>query len=359
MLDELLVGVDCSIRDVMVRIDRSGKGIVLVVDDERRLLDTITDGDIRRAILAGVDMDTAVDRLLTHKTEVVQREGLRRPSPLTAPAGAAPAELLQTMSQYGLLHIPLLDGGGRVTEVVFLSDLAKKEDLPVHAVIMAGGLGARLRPLTDTLPKPMLPVSGRPLLERIMDQLRAAGIRNVSVATYYLKEAIAKHFGSGQSFGVAISYLEEDEPFGTAGALGLLEAWQEPLLVINGDILTRVDFASMLDFHREHAAAMTVGVRQYDFDVPYGIVETAGNNVIRVVEKPQFRHFINAGIYLLDPAVRPYIPRRERLEMPDLINRLAADQRRVVSFPIFEYWLDIGRIEDYERGMRDAKEWVP
>jgi NDP-sugar pyrophosphorylase family protein len=203
----------------------------------------------------------------------------------------------------------------------------------------------------------MLPVSGRPLLERIMGQLRDAGIRHVSIATYYMKDTIAEYFGAGAAMGLSINYVEEDEPSGTAGALGRLEPWAEPLLVINGDILTRLDFAAMLEFHREHDAAMTVGVRQYDLNVPYGVVESNDHRVVRVVEKPQYRYFINAGVYLLGPEVRRYIPTGQRCEMPDLINRLADGGLSVVSFPIFEYWLDIGRIEDYERGRQDAEGW--
>lgn len=358
-LADVSVPPGCTIRDVMVCIDRNAKGVALVIDDERRLVNLITDGDARRAILAGVDLDSPVEQLLAQKAAIAQRERLRRPSPLTATVGTPEPELLRLMHEHHVSHLPLLDEAGHVVDVVFLSDLVKPRELHVRAVVMAGGMGVRLRPLTNTVPKPMLPVSGQPLLERIIGQLRQAGIRRLSVATCYLKEAIEQHFGSGQSFGMAINYLREDEPFGTAGALGLLDAWDEPLLVINGDILTRVDFGAMLDFHREHAAVMTVGVTQYDFDVPYGIVDTEGHEVRRIAEKPHFRHFINAGIYLLGPGVRPYIRPGERCEMPDLINRLLADRLHVVSFPIFEYWLDIGHLEDYERGQRDAQSWPP
>jgi len=357
-LADLCVRRDHSIRDVMVCIDRSGKGVALVVDGEQRLVDLITDGDLRRAILSGIDLGAGVEQVLAHKRLAAQQEQPARPYPVTAGVGTSRDELLHLMQQYGLRHIPLLDDAGRPVEVVFLSDLAAPREGPTQAVVMAGGLGVRLRPLTDKLPKPMLQVSGQPLLERIIEQLRRAGIRRVSVATYYMKDLIAKHFGSGEDFGLSISYLEEDEPFGTAGALGLLAPWGEPLLVINGDILTRLDFEAMLDFHREHDAVMTVGVRQYDLNVPYGVVETDENKVVRVVEKPQYRYFINAGIYLLSPEVRRHIPTGQRDEMPDLINRLVGEGLRVVSFPIFEYWLDIGRVEDYERGQRDAEGWT-
>ena len=355
-IEDLFVRPEGSLRDIMWCIDRSAKGVALVVDD-RRLLDVITDGDVRRAILAGAGPDSPVEHVVAQKRRIAGQEGLTRPDPFTAPAGTPRADLLRYMHQYGLRHIPLLDGAGRVVDVVFLADFVRPRELSMKAVVMAGGLGVRLRPLTDALPKPMLPVRGQPLLERIVNQLREAGIRRVSLATHYKKEAIARHFGRGDDFGVSITYLEETEPRGTAGALALLGPWTEPLLVINGDILTRVDFGAMLEFHRERTAAMTVGVSRYNLEVPYGVVDTDGDRVVRVTEKPVVGYFVSAGIYLLGPEVHRYVPREGRCEMPDLINRLAADAQSIVSFPIFEYWLDIGRIEDYEQSQRDAGQW--
>lgn len=344
-----LMTPDSSIREVMACIDRNAKGIALIVDEERRLIGTVTDGDIRRAILGGLDLDLPAKRLLEN------RASTQYPRPVTAPAGTPDAKLLQIMNRYILRYIPLLDSTGRVVGIAFLSDLVKEYELPLTAVIMAGGHGTRLRPLTEKLPKPMLPLGGRPLLERTIEQLRRAGIRRVNLTTHYKGEMIAKHFGDGREFGVEIRYVKEDQPLGTAGALGLLDVSDEPLLVINGDLLTHVDFSRLLEFHREHQSIMTVAVRQYEFRVPFGVVETDGVIIKSILEKPMIRHFISAGIYLLNPEVCRYIPHGQACDMPDLIGRLLTKGRRVVSFPVREYWLDVGKAEDYLQALSDVQ----
>ncbi len=347
-IERFLVRPADSIRQVMMRIDRNAKGIALVVDPERRLVGTITDGDVRRAILAGISLDTAVSELLARKA------GSAYPRPITAPASSERGALLALMQERGIRQVPLLDEAGRVVDLVTLDDLLPERVLSLRAVVMAGGAGTRLRPLTEDRPKPMLPVGGRPLLEHIVEQLRQSGIRRVNVTTHYHPEKIREHFGDGRAFGVELDYVTEDRPLGTAGALGLLEDTQEPLLVINGDILTRVDFRALLDYHRGHGADLTVGVRQYDLQVPYGVIECQGPYVRQVREKPTIRLLVNAGIYLLEPAVRRLIPSGERFDMTDLIQLLLENGRPVVSFPIVEYWLDIGQPEDYEKAQEDA-----
>lgn len=339
---------NASIREAMESIDRSGKGIVLVLSDDNRLMATVTDGDIRRAILAGLDVNLEITELLNSRAKQFQS------SPVTAQVGTPDAELLHLMTEHGLRQIPLIDSEGRVANVVLLNDLVKEYELPLRAVVMAGGFGTRLRPLTEDLPKPMLPVGSRPLLELIVEQLREAGIREVNVTTHYKGEIIADHFKDGQDFGVDIRYVKEDQPLGTAGALSLLEESDEPLLVINGDILTRVDFRSMLHFHREHNADLTVAVRQYEFNVPYGVVLTDGTAVTGISEKPTMKQFINAGIYLLSPAVRRLIPNGQPYDIPDLIQHLLKNGRSIVCFPIREYWLDIGKADHYDQAKSDV-----
>ncbi|MEO8033390.1 MAG: nucleotidyltransferase family protein [Acidobacteriota bacterium] len=333
-----------SIREAMIRIDRNGKGIVVAIDSEARLLGTITDGDIRRAILLGVDLDDACSALLTD-----------RGAPVTAPAGTNDVRLLELMSERGVRQIPLVDEGGHVVDVVVMNDILSDRELPVRAVVMAGGFGSRLGQLTETTPKPMLPVGDRPLLEQIIENFRQAGIRNVNVTTHFQSDVISDHFGDGTNFGVHINYVREDRPLGTAGALGLIAESGEPILVINGDIVTRVDFHSMLKFHREHRADMTVAVRQCEFHIPYGVVQCDGPLVTSIAEKPAIRQLVNAGIYLLNPDVPRLVPGGQRFDMPDLIGALLAAKRRVASFPVTEYWLDIGQLSDYERAKEDAR----
>lgn len=348
-LAQVCLAPDQTIRAALSVIDRNARGIALVVDAERHLLGTITDGDVRRAILAGIDLETNIAALLARKA------GSAYSAPITAPADSDHEALLRLMRERSIRQIPLVDSAQRVVDLITIDQLLPPTDEPVQAVIMAGCFGKRLLPLTEHTPKPMLPLGGRPLLERTIDQLRQAGIHRVNITTHYLAEKIIEHFGDGREFGVHLTYVAEDRPLGTAGALGLLEQPDEPLLVLNGDILTRVDFRAMLAYHREHHADLTVGVRQYEVRIPYGVVESDGPLVRQIHEKPLHRFLVNAGIYLLEPSVYTYIPAGERFDMPDLITALLEKQRPVVSFPIVEYWLDIGQHADYEQAEADIR----
>lgn len=349
-LERLLLRRDATVRGAMECIDRNQIGIALVVDAERHLIGTITDGDIRRAMLADVALDAPVVALLERQRDL----DADRPRPLTAPVGCLPAELVALMQRYDVRQIPLVDDVGCVESVSLLRDLVEVEGPPLRAVVMAGGYGTRLGDLTRETPKPMLPVGDRPLLERIIEQLRDAGIAHVNLTTHYRAEEIADHFGTGESLGVEIEYVSEEQPLGTAGALGLIES-DEPILVMNGDILTRVDFKAMHRFHDEHGADMTVAVRPYESRVPYGLVELDGSRITSIDEKPLARGFVNAGIYLLNPDVCRLISPGETLDMPQLIERLLDGGRTVVGFPLREYWLDIGRLADYEQAVADAE----
>ncbi len=348
-LPDLCVGPDCPIRDAVTLINRNAKGIALVIDPERRLLGTITDGDVRRALMENLSLESPVSELLTRKVERYVR-------PVTALAGTSEAILLQLMHEQVIHQIPLLDAEQRVVDLVTLDELLGNEPLPMQAVIMAGGFGKRLLPLTEETPKPMLPVGDRPLMERTIQQLREAGIRRVNVTTHYLPEKISDHFGDGAAFGVELNYVREETPLGTAGALGLMAAPSEPLLVINGDLLTRVNYRAMLAWHREHHADLTVAVRRFSMQVPYGVVDADAGLVTAVREKPDVHFLVNAGIYLLEPSVYQFIEAGARSDMPDLIHRLLDAGRTVSSFLIHEYWLDIGKHDDYLRAQADASE---
>jgi len=346
-LDDILISADASISEAMAAIDRGAVGIALLVDGGRRLRATITDGDIRRAILDGAGPEAPVTTLL-------ERRPLEYQNPTVAWASTDRQQLLRMMQSKTIRQVPLVDDEMRVVDVALLADLIDHRVHPISAVLMAGGHGSRLRPLTDDVPKPMLEVGGRPVMERLIEQLHAAGIRQVNVTTHYKPEVISKHFGDGNGNGVEISYMHESEPLGTAGALGLMDVPQEPVLVVNGDILTELNLRAMFDFHREHNADMTVAVKRYQLQVPYGVVETRGVEVSGLAEKPSLDFFINAGIYLLEPVAYEYIPVGERFDMPDLIRRMVDKGRRTVSFPILEYWVDIGRPADYDQAQQDV-----
>ncbi len=342
---------EASLRDAAACIDHNRTGIAVVVDGDGRLLDTITDGDVRRAVLAGRSLDTSVADLAP------RRERSPYSTPVLAAAGDGEHKLLETMRQRHVRQLPIVDDEQRVVDLAILEDfIASDAPLAVRAVVMAGGFGTRLRPFTETVPKPMLPVGDKPLLEHVIGQLRDAGITQVNVTTHYLPEQIREHFGDGSAHGVHIAYVDEQTPLGTAGALSLIESSQEPMLVINGDILTRVDVRAMLAFHRAHGAAMTVGVRQFEMRVPFGVVELEGARITRITEKPVHTFLVNAGVYLVEPSAHAQISRGTRTDMPELIQLLADSGAVVASFPVVEYWLDVGRPDDYERAQADAQE---
>ncbi|MGD9151488.1 MAG: nucleotidyltransferase family protein, partial [Desulfobacterales bacterium] len=305
-VSKFIVSPDKSIRQVIAFIDLNQKGIALVVDEDQKLIGTVTDGDIRRAILAGSQLDEPVKTIMDRKDQSGDAK------PVTARLGTRRTDLLQLMQKRAIRQVPLLDAKGRVADLVTLAELMPDQFLPLQAVIMAGGSGTRLRPLTEDMPKPMLPVGDRPLMEVIIDQLRQSGIGRVNITTHYLPEKITNYFGNGENFGVELSYVSEDRPLGTAGSLGLIDWPEETLLVINGDILTNVNFRAMLDYHHEHGADITVGVRKYDLQVPYGVVECEDQRVCRLREKPNLSFFVNAGIYMLEPHVNEFIPNGER-----------------------------------------------
>ncbi len=344
-LSRVSIAPDTPLPEALRRLDRGGLGVLVLVDAERRVAGLLTDGDLRRALLAG-------DRLKGTCRDVATA------NPVTAPASIGAGEalvLMDTARPFEINQLPLVDDDGRLAGLLLRSDMVSDSELGVAAVVMAGGLGSRLRPLTDHTPKPMLPVGGRPLMEHIIGQLRQAGIRRVNVTTHYQQDKIAAHFGNGGGFGVDIEYVSEDRPLGTAGALGLLTPGDEPLLVMNGDILTRVDFRSMLAFHRREHAAFTVAVRRYEVEVPYGTVRSDGPEVREIIEKPHFEFLVNAGIYLLEREILELIPSGQRLEMTELIGLAIELGHRVVNYPIVEYWLDIGRPGDYEQAQQDAE----
>jgi dTDP-glucose pyrophosphorylase len=336
------VNPTATLRECIQAIDIGAKGIALVVGDDGRLIATITDGDIRRALLAGSGLDQSLEKLVREK----QR------NPIAAAVDTPEDQLVRIMTEGTVRHLPLVDGDDKVVGIALLDELVREYELPIRAVVMAGGLGLRLRPLTETVPKPLLPVGERPLLEILVDQLRDSGIRQINITTHYLGESIREHIGDGERFGVNVEYVDEKEPLGTAGALSLIES-NEPLLVVNGDILTRVDFRAMLRFHQKHEADMTVGVRQQTFDVPFGVVHTQGTQVDAFEEKPSASYLVNTGIYLLESHVRKLVPADSPSDMPSLISAVMENGGRVSAFPIHEYWTDIGRMDDYAKAQAD------
>ena len=343
-LTSLLVQVDSSIDEAISAIDSTPDRIALIIDEDRHMTGTVTDGDIRRGILANLDTSDSVANLERFRSEQYRR-------PIVAPSDTSADAQRRIMAENAVRHLPLVDASNRITGLAVISDFVSEPESEVSAVIFAGGKGTRLKPLTDDTPKPMLPIGGRPILEWVIAQIKSANIHDISIVAHYLPEMITGHFGDGEGFGVDIRYAHESEPGGTAGGLKLLERPQHPILVINADIFTDLNFLDMINFHVEHEAEMTVAVRKYQTHVEYGVVDTDGINIKGLVEKPSFDFFINAGIYVLDPSCFDYFPDEGRFEMTDLISRLIESDQNVISFPIHESWLDIGQHADYEKAV--------
>jgi dTDP-glucose pyrophosphorylase/CBS domain-containing protein len=340
-LRAVIIAPEASISEAMAQLDKAATGVLLICDKVRHLLGLLTDGDFRRAIL--------------------QRKSLSEPCatiasshPITAPISVSSSKALRLMTEHDISQLPVVDSEGKVQKLILSKDIVPNRELALSAVVMAGGFGTRLLPLTEKVPKPMLPVGGRPLLELTIAQLRRAGIKNVNVTTHHLPETISDYFGTGEMFGVRLNYLQEEHPLGTAGGIKSLKQFDDTMLVINGDVLTAAPFGAMLDYHRSYHADLTIGVRKYEVQVPFGVVECEDVHVKGVEEKPSLSFFINAGTYLIEPAVRDFIPAGQRFDMTELISKLIEAGRIVVSFPIMEYWLDMGRPEDYAKAQLDV-----
>jgi len=341
-LTSVLISPHASISEAIARLERAGTGALLLCEEEQKLAGILTDGDIRRAILRGMSFERPCSAIASR-------------DPVVASPSMSQADVLCLMDSFDVNHLPVVDADRLIVGLLLRSDLVTLDRPALSAVIMAGGFGTRLLPLTEQLPKPMLPVGDRPLLERTIERLREAGIHRVNITTHYLSEQIVNHFGDGRAFGVEMNYVTEDRPLGTAGGLKLMEALDEPLLVMNGDIMTAVDVRDMLAYHRKHGADVTVGVRPYELQLPYGVIECSGSYIHSVREKPLLSFLVNAGIYLLEPSIHRYIPDGQHFDMTDLIQRLIEEGRLVASFPIVEYWLDIGQHADYEQAQEDIK----
>jgi len=329
---------DSMARAVEVLEDNKNLGIALVVDKDRKLIGTITDGDIRRALIRHHGMGVAVSEFMNSR-------------PVCAKADVSTETIRRMMSESNIVRIPVVDNDGRVIRIE-RDDLVAQIERQINSVLlMAGGYGTRLHPLTANKPKPLLEVGEKPILEEMLCQFIEQGFENFFISVHFKADMIQSHFGDGSKWGVKIEYLEEKIPLGTAGSIGMLPINEihGPIVVVNGDLLTDVDYKKLLIFHYEQGGVATLSVRKYDLEVPYGVVESSDDSLFSIVEKPVHRFFVNAGIYILEKDVVAQIPNGQRLEMPDLLQAQVNKGLMVSMFPIHEYWLDIGRIPEYEK----------
>lgn len=317
-----------------------------MVDDGNRLLGLVTDGDIRRGILAGVSLEDRVADIMN-------------PTPTVAKVGDARERLIETMERLNIRHLPIVDVDGVVTGLFTIDDVLHAPESSTPVILMAGGRGQRLYPLTKDVPKPMLPIGGVPLLEIILRKLGNQGFRNVYISVNYLAEVIMNHVGDGSELGLSVKYIHEDKPLGTEGALASLRGEvTEPLIVMNSDLLTQVNLRELLSFHANQGARATVGVREHLFEIPYGVINLNGTLVESMQEKPMHRSLVNTGIYVLDPLVLDFLEADTYADMPTVLAQVMGDGHKVAAFPIHESWLDVGRPEDLSAARTDSAKWV-
>ena len=343
---KILIPPQTTILDAIGILEVGGLQICLVVDEAQVLLGTVTDGDIRRGILRKMPLSEPVSKVMNDHPYRVTPE-------------MADLEVHETMTRLQFYQMPKVDDQGRVIglhttdQIVF----SKQTRRPNRVVLMAGGQGSRLRPLTESMPKPLIPVGEKPVLETILESFAAQNFQKFYLSVNYKAEMVEDHFGDGSHWGVEIIYLHENEPLGTAGPLGQIEdTLEDPIIVMNSDLLTRVNFEHLLNFHKEHDTLATMGVREYDVQVPFGVVQIENSRIAGIDEKPLHKFFVNAGIYVIEPEALSLVQPGTPMDMPDLFQAVIAKGPKPAAFPIREYWLDIGRLDDLSRANMEFDE---
>ena len=343
-IENIKLRQNATIKEALEIIDSGAMQIALVVDDNDKLLGTLTDGDIRRGILRGLDIDSSIETIVFKE-------------PAVAKISSTKEEILKIALSKKLHQIPIVDDNGIVLDLKEIEELVEPKIKTNRVILMVGGLGTRLRPLTQDMPKPMLKVGNKPILQTIVEKFAEYGFVNITMCVNFNASIIRDYFGDGKELGVNIDYVLEQKRMGTAGALSLLkERPSEPFFVMNGDLLTNVNFEHIFNYHMLNKATATMCVREYDYEVPYGVVKMNDNKIIEIAEKPVQKFFVSAGIYMLSPEILDLIPKNEFYDMPALFEKLIKLSKNVISFPIREYWLDIGRMEEYQRANEEYKE---
>ncbi len=351
-LKKISIQLHQPLNEVIQAIQDAGAAACALVYDNEVYLNIITDGDVRRALLVFSSMEITA-------AEILQTKALNfRKKTITIGAQSTVQERKQVFAKFNLRQLIVIDASGRPVDVITHQQIGispVEVGKSFNALIMAGGLGTRLRPLTDNLPKPMLPINGVPLLELIVLKLKSAGASKVFVSTHYLPEKISNHFGDGSRFGIQIEYLNEGIPLGTGGCLSLIKDKTKDVLVINGDILTELDLSMFYGNHLRSHADLSIATSIFSIKVPFGVVDADGGRVIKLTEKPSTQYLINSGIYVISRGILNILPAFNKYNITDLISNLLDMKKEVVHFPMFEKWLDIGQIQDYE----DAQRTIP
>ena len=331
-----------AVKEVLRVIDRNKEGVALVVNSNLKLLGVITDGDVRRFILKQGDLDSKCETVMSHSYVYTRKDSLE--------------EVERLMGETGVRHVPLLGKGNKLIKV-FVSDVISDLSQRVVAVIMAGGEGKRLREVSRDVPKPLVKIERRTVLEDVIVGLRDHNVRDIYLSVGYKAQVIKDHIEDGSRLGVTLKYLEERKKLGTAGALSLLREDEIPktILVINADVLTATNYTSLIDFYRKHHLLMCIASKEYVFDVPYGVFDVCNGYLTGIKEKPSLRFFCNAGIYVLDREILRLIPKNQKYDMTDLMKLLIHKSLPIGAFPLYEYWIDIGNAADLSKAKSDYK----
>ena len=329
------ITLNATIKDAIKSLNESGTQIILVVDTNEKFLGTISDGDLRRGFISGLNLTTEISTVYN-------------PTPITASSNDSESEILRLMNIHGVRQIPVVGANGNIEKLCLLNQYAKPQSIDNALVIMAGGKGTRLLPYTENTPKPMLEISGKPIIQHIIENATKQGITNFFVSIHHLGSVIRKFLGDGAQFGARITYIEENQPLGTAGALTLMEVSdKQPFLVVNGDVVSSIDYKTLLEFHKQQNAMGTMATKLYEWQHPFGVVQTSRFEITEYQEKPLMQSLINAGIYVLDPSALKLMVRDEYCDMPELFTAIRNADQKTVAFPLYEGWIDVGRIDDF------------
>ena len=339
-IKNLFVSANTSLRVCIRKLNDTAQQILLVQNHSQNVIGTISDGDIRRALLSGLDLDSLALECCNTEFYFSKR-------------GDRHSAILSICKERGIRHVPVFDASNILVDLLVIGDSGSRKQGNA-VVIMAGGKGSRLRPLTNSCPKPMLLVDGKPILEILLEHFIQHGFYQFYFSVNYLKEQIIDYFGDGSSWGVSICYLVEDQPLGTAGSLQFLpHSEKAPFFVLNGDVLTRLDPCQVLNFHHEHDAMATMCVREHFTTIPFGVVHANGVDLAGFQEKPSYRQLVNAGVYVIDPRLLPLLPARQTIDMPDFLQSARQVGHRITVYPINEYWLDVGRPETLKQAHQE------
>ena len=343
-IQNIKLSKNASIEEALKVIGDGAMQIALIVDKSDKLIGTLTDGDIRRGLLKGLDLKSSIKSII-FKTPTIAKESDTKEM------------ILKLAISKKLNQIPIIDESGKVIGIQEISQLVKPSEKKNKVILMVGGLGERLGSLTKDTPKPMLKVGNKSILETIVESFKGYGYTNIVMCLNYKSEIIQDYFGDGSEFGVNIEYILEEKRMGTAGALSLLkDNLKEPFFVMNGDLLTNVNFEKIHEFYLSNNAQALMCVREYESQVPYGVINIENTKIVSVEEKPTQKFFVNAGIYMLNPEVLKYIPKNEFYNMTTLFEKLIDKDKNIISFPIDGYWLDIGRFEEYKKANEEYNE---